>query len=258
MSPVWVKLGDFGESKWTQPPATTTLCTPVSTLLYCAPEVLGLDPNRKSSEYTNSVDIWSLGCVIYELLIGTKLFISGIQICRYYFGKWSFPEDTLRRLSPPTDDAGISLLKVMLLIQPEDRPTAAEVLNSVGLAGLKSGGEHRVQSDLVERYRLDTELFQDHVRHTRYLGEGENGNKEIEEYWSNCGELGKGGFSVVYKQIQKTTGQYRAIKAIDKGPPLGPDYSRELLVMAKLAKVCVLAPEEICSAYYITGLNVML
>src|ERR1700712_5330795 len=100
MSPVWVKLGDFGVSKQIQNPATTTFHTQVSTPLYGAPEVLGLDSNSETSEYTNSVDIWSLGCVIYELLVGTKLFISEFQLYRYFYGKWPFPEDKLKGLSP--------------------------------------------------------------------------------------------------------------------------------------------------------------
>ena len=107
MSPVWVKLGDFGVSKRILADGSTTLHTPVSTQAYSAPEVLGLDSNSETSDYTNSVDIWSLGCVIYELLIGTKLFALEGQVSRYYFGKWPFPEDKLQALSPPTDDVGI-------------------------------------------------------------------------------------------------------------------------------------------------------
>ncbi|PUU79038.1 kinase-like domain-containing protein [Tuber borchii] len=141
MSPVWVKLGDFGVSKRILAQADTTLHTPVSTQAYSAPEVLGLDSNSETSDYTNSVDIWSLGCVIYELLVGTKLFPSEGQLCRYYFGKLPFPEDKLKGLSPPTDDIGISLLKSMLLIQPEDRPTAAAALNHAWLAGIHRDNE---------------------------------------------------------------------------------------------------------------------
>ncbi|CUS11459.1 unnamed protein product, partial [Tuber aestivum] len=74
MSPVWVKLGDFGISKWIPAEATTTFHTQVSTPVYSAPEVLGLDSHSEASDYTNSVDIWSLGCVIYELLVGERLF----------------------------------------------------------------------------------------------------------------------------------------------------------------------------------------
>ena len=129
-------------SKRIRAQATTTFHTQVSTPLYSAPEVLGLDPNSETSEYTNSVDIWSLGCVIYELLVGTKLFVSEFQLSGYFYGKWPFPEDRLSGLSSPTDDIGISLLKAMLLIQPEDRPTAADALSHRWLADLKCGNDH--------------------------------------------------------------------------------------------------------------------
>ena len=126
---------------------STTLHTPVSTQAYSAPEVLGLDSNSETSDYTNSVDIWSLGCVVYELLLGSKLFVSEFQLSGYFYGKWPFPEDKLKGLSPPMDDIGISLLKSMLLIQPGDRPTAAHALCHGWLAGLKSdykdGGDDR-------------------------------------------------------------------------------------------------------------------
>ena len=85
MSPVWIKLGDFGVSKRILAQATTTLHTQVLTQVYSAPEVLGLDSNSETSDYTNSVDIWSLGCVIYELLVGTKLFVSEFQLYRYFY-----------------------------------------------------------------------------------------------------------------------------------------------------------------------------
>ena len=84
MAPVWVKLGDFGASKRVRVQATTTFHTQVSTPVYSAPEVLGLDSNSETSNYANSVDIWSLGCVIYELLVGTKLFVSVIQLSGYF------------------------------------------------------------------------------------------------------------------------------------------------------------------------------
>ena len=141
MSPVWVKLGDFGVSKRILAEATTTFHTQVSTPVYSAPEVLGLDPNSETSNYTNSVDIWSLGCVIYELLVGTKLFVSEFQLCRYFYGTWPFPEESLRVLSPPTIDPGISLLRAMLAIQTRGRPTATDALRNEWLTGLESENE---------------------------------------------------------------------------------------------------------------------
>ncbi|KAG0643275.1 kinase-like domain-containing protein [Tuber brumale] len=141
MSPVWVKIGDFGISKRILAQDTTTLHTQVSTRIYGAPEVLGLDSNSETSEYTNSVDIWSLGCVVYELLAGTKLFSSEGQVFRYYIGKFPFPEEKLKVLSPPIDDIGVSFLQPMLATQPEDRPTASSALGHVWLVGVQSEKE---------------------------------------------------------------------------------------------------------------------
>ena len=140
MSPVRVKLGDFGISKRIQS-ETTNLQTVVSTPAYGAPEVQGVDSNSETSVYTNSVDIWSLGCVIYELLVGKRLFDSAIQVTRYFYGTMPFPEDKLKALPTPTDDAGISLLKSMLSIQPEDRPTVEVALGDEWLMGLESDDE---------------------------------------------------------------------------------------------------------------------
>ena len=141
MSPVWVKIADFGASKWIQAPATTTLRTQVATPSYSAPEVLGLDSNSETSDYTNSVDIWSSGCVIYELLVGAKLFPSVFQLYNYFLGTRPFPEERLKKLSPPIGDVGITLLKSMLVIKPGDRPTAAGALSHGWLAGLKCSDE---------------------------------------------------------------------------------------------------------------------
>ena len=151
MSPVQVKLGDFGISKRILPQDTTTFHTQVSTQIYGAPEVLGSDSNSETSVYTKSVDIWSLGCVIYELLVGTRLFASGEQVSRYYYRNLPFPEDKLKELSPPTDDAGISLLKSMLEIQPEDRPTAEDALGNAWLVGIKSGEDSGDDQDETTR-----------------------------------------------------------------------------------------------------------
>ena len=101
----------------------------------------------------------------------------------------------------------------------------------------------RAQSDLVVWYRLETEFFQDYVRHTRYVEKAKNRNEKVVEDWCDCGELGRGGFGIVHKQIQKATGHYRAVKTIDKRLSIELDYSRELLVMAILTKVCGLTPE---------------
>jgi len=105
----------------------------------------------------------------------------------------------------------------------------------------------KTQSDLIVWYKLETEFFQDHIRHTRDIAKAKSRNDEVKEDWRNCGELGRGGFGVVHKQIQETTGRYRAVKTIDKRLHPKIHYSRELLVMAILAKVRVLTPKGIHS-----------
>ena len=115
-----------------------------------------------------------------------------------------------------------------------------------GLKEPRVGYMDKAQPDLVESYKLDTEFFPEHVIHTKYAEKANRRNMKVKEDWSNCGELGRGGSGVVYKQTQKSTGNYRAVKTIDKRLPLNREYSRELLIMAKLKKVCVLTLEEFC------------
>ncbi|PUU73753.1 kinase-like domain-containing protein, partial [Tuber borchii] len=79
MSPVWVKLGEVGASKRIHAQSTTTFHTKVSTPLYGTPEVLGLDSSSEASDFTNSADMWPLGCVIYELVVGTKLLFQWVK-----------------------------------------------------------------------------------------------------------------------------------------------------------------------------------
>ena len=118
------------------------------------------------------------------------------------------------------------------------------------------------QSDLVKWYELETEFFEDCVRHTKHAEKAKNRNEKIIENWKNCGEIGRGGSGVVCKQIQGTTGHCRAVKTIDKRWASMVDCSRELLVMAILGKVGVLIleafrlnlPRELCCLDLILGL----
>ena len=112
----------------------------MSTRIYGAPEVLGLDSNSGTSAYTNSVDIWSLGCVIYELLARTRYSPQRGKYLVTIIGHLLF-EDILKGLSPPIDDAVISLLKSMLATQLQDRPTAEDALGNAWSVGLRSDHE---------------------------------------------------------------------------------------------------------------------
>ena len=104
--------------------------------------------------------------------------------------------------------------------------------------------------DLILRYKLEAEFVRGGVRHTGCVGGAKDKEGKVKEEWEDCGELGNGGFGVVYRQIQRATGNYRAVKAIPKRQVSTLDCSREVLVMAKLAKVCILTLKGFVPVYY--------
>ncbi|KAI5837923.1 kinase-like domain-containing protein [Morchella snyderi] len=67
LAPLHVKLADFGASKST---INTMLRTQCGTATYQAPEMQGLSIQRHAlgGEYPFALDMWSLGCMVYELL----------------------------------------------------------------------------------------------------------------------------------------------------------------------------------------------
>jgi len=71
----WVKIGDFGIAKRVlQTNDSTALNTErIGIPAFQAPEVEDLI-NEDQFEYTNAVDIWSLCCMAYWLLIQKALF----------------------------------------------------------------------------------------------------------------------------------------------------------------------------------------
>ena len=68
-----IKLSDFGHSKLINDGYSTAL-TRVGTPQYWAPEVSDLDPLQAKKGYTQQVDLWSLGVVLYVMLIGAYPF----------------------------------------------------------------------------------------------------------------------------------------------------------------------------------------
>lgn len=75
---MWIKLADFGVSKIEK---DTHLRTTVGTLAYSAPELYGLLPRhlKPRDVYTNAVDMWSLGCLVHEMLTTERPFLEQIR-----------------------------------------------------------------------------------------------------------------------------------------------------------------------------------
>lgn len=121
---VLLKISDFGLSKYVkQDSVMRTLC---GTPLYVAPEVL-ITGGRGT--YTQKVDIWSLGVVLFTCLSGTLPFSDDYgspaseQIKK---GKFRFNHPSWRGVSK----AATTLISEMLMVDPQRRPSIQEVLSN--------------------------------------------------------------------------------------------------------------------------------
>ena len=146
-----MKIGDFGISKRIKS-EETALRSYVGTQSFQAPEILGFGvKNQESSEYTDAVDIWSLGCVIYQLLTLKVPFPSYASIALFSQKSTHFPAEALR--ARHIDETCVSLLENMLIIEPSNRLSAEIALQSpwfskVSVNGVSTGlnqDPHRVR-----------------------------------------------------------------------------------------------------------------
>uniref|UniRef100_H2YAH1 non-specific serine/threonine protein kinase n=1 Tax=Ciona savignyi TaxID=51511 RepID=H2YAH1_CIOSA len=112
-----IKIGDFGISRillGESDKASTFVGTPY----YMSPEVL------KHERYDEKCDIWSLGCVLYEICCFTHAF-SGSSLMAVMFKIVSDYNPSLPQLY---SRALNTILERCLYRDPRNRPTAAEVL----------------------------------------------------------------------------------------------------------------------------------
>ncbi|GLC35621.1 hypothetical protein PLESTF_001395400 [Pleodorina starrii] len=142
-----LKLCDFGLARYFAP-FVTPMTPNVVTLWYRAPEVL-----LGSEEYDESIDMWSCGAVLAELVCGEPLFpassegeclnmmanLLGAPTERIWPGmssqpnasKFVFPDQPynfLRRQLPQLSEQGLNLLNGLLTYDPARRMTARQAL----------------------------------------------------------------------------------------------------------------------------------
>ena len=121
--PIWVKIADFDISKRALE-GETQLRSRVGTEGYMAPETLGfIDDGNQSSSYTNAVDTWSLGCLVYYTLTGKPPFQNSVSLRDYAWEAMEFPEEAL--IQKRVSRSGREFIKNMLASEPQDRPVAS-------------------------------------------------------------------------------------------------------------------------------------
>ncbi|KAI9323532.1 hypothetical protein BX666DRAFT_1887848 [Dichotomocladium elegans] len=115
------KIADFGLSKPSgqeevyNPNANTMM---KGTIFWMAPEVV------KGSTYSAKIDIWSLGCTVIEMLTGSHPWLDlNMLAALYNLGKYQAPP-----LPEGASESAKDFLTMCFTINPEDRPTAADLL----------------------------------------------------------------------------------------------------------------------------------
>ncbi|KAK7405375.1 hypothetical protein VNO78_06627 [Psophocarpus tetragonolobus] len=155
-----IKVCDFGLARvaFNDSPIPLFWTDYVATRWYRAPELCG----SFLSKYTPSIDIWSIGCIFAELLLGKPLFpgknvahqldlitnllgtpsIETIKRVRndnarkYLMRMQNKPPVSFEQKFPNVDPLALRLLQKLLAFDPIDRPTAQDALNDPYFKGL--------------------------------------------------------------------------------------------------------------------------
>lgn len=130
-----VRLSDFGFSKRVHNMAETICGSP----LYMAPEIL------KHNQYNNKSDLWSLGCILYEML-NNKLYYTGSTIVNLIadIDAKSFSSD---------DPDYAQLLEGLIQRDPAQRWDWPTIKSKISLASsLQFSLEMNLTDSLIENY----------------------------------------------------------------------------------------------------------
>ena len=111
-----VKLGDFGLARYLSG-SNQLATTHVGTPYYMSPEVLG------KGQYNEKSDIWSLGCCIYEIVMGKPPFYAR----SYDELRKHVNEGTIKSLPEQYSREFNDILKLMFERDPIKRPSAEEI-----------------------------------------------------------------------------------------------------------------------------------
>ena len=143
-----VKIGDFGLSRFFANVPKKRYTNKVCTVCYRAPELLLGEEN-----YSTEIDIWSLGCILLELLTGNIFFraskekevfllicqkcgtpdelnwpnVSSLPNYSELIPKSKYENKLQKKYYPNIDEVTLDLIKKMLTLNPKERITIEEI-----------------------------------------------------------------------------------------------------------------------------------
>ncbi|BDA42491.1 Mitogen-activated protein kinase 15 [Coccomyxa sp. Obi] len=195
-----LKVCDFGLARpsFNDMPTTIFWTDYVATRWYRAPELCG----SFFAKYSTAIDIWSIGCIFAEILLGKPLFpgrnvvhqlelitdllgtpspeviakVRNEKARRFLMNMRRKPGVNLEQYFPRADRGALRLLKRMLAFDPAERPSSEEALADPYFAGLSQPGREP-SAQPVSKLSFDFErrkLSTDEVRELIY--------REILEY----------------------------------------------------------------------------
>mmetsp|Transcript_117656 Transcript_117656/g.226949 ORF Transcript_117656/g.226949 Transcript_117656/m.226949 type:complete len:544 (-) Transcript_117656:186-1817(-) len=133
-----LKLIDFGFSDIIN--TSTTLAAAKGTLAYMAPEVL-------QRSYTSKCDIWSLGVILFILLVGYMPFggLEAKQRKDIKDGKYKWNAQKWQNISKQAQD----LVKSLLIVDPKERPSAQELLSNQWVLTTRQSANEYIDPSVV-------------------------------------------------------------------------------------------------------------
>jgi serine/threonine protein kinase len=169
---VW-KVADFGISTELQLRSSLLSDNRRGTDAYLPPEFFE-EPESGGFKYTKQLDIWQMGCIIYELAVGTQAFRSSWETRNFKEGRFKLQipleNDPFFGEQCKTDISGCILS--MLQVEESVRPTAAEMVAKFETfrQGLQASAPTSSPTNILHSFspstlpiQADTSVQQEHI-----------------------------------------------------------------------------------------------
>ena len=117
------KLADFGLSVEGSSKTNRLTTSSKGTPGYRSPELLEFE--GEPSQHTNRVDIWAMGCILYQLVTGTQLFKSDWAVIYHVYDAKSVDVPLDNTFDADSTQIITKYIVDMLQVKPAERPSAA-------------------------------------------------------------------------------------------------------------------------------------